>query len=203
MSEHNVSRAFEMIEIGLMAQREIKDGDRMLFLFLAHITDDPDAPLPWVYDEAAPYSPCRNFIPLPPRCYVGFATGLADKLNAPSSHVPAIRSQLKRLEAAGLIESGDCVSMTRTPVYRLIMHDDFDAAVEEAFSVWTTRNPWLKFRDDDFLNIPHLHYAATLFPRSAWDDPDVAKKLEKQGFARDPVEKRRQLAYAGWRGDIH
>lgn len=137
--------------------------ERDVFDCLCDITPDPQSRPPYrnVPDTVNGPGSCHDIVPVPPRCYLGYATWVAEKMGLPESKAEHVRKALKTLVEAGWLYAFK-PSVWRMPtMWQLVFNDRYEPDIKEALKVWETGDKWdWHVCNCDWFNqdMFHLHY---------------------------------------------
>lgn len=137
--------------------------ERDVFDCLCDMTPDPQNRPPYrdVPDTVNGTGSCHDIVPVPPRCYLGYATWVAEKMGLPESKAEHVRKALKTLVEAGWLYAFK-PSVWRMPtMWQLVFNDRYEPDIKEALKVWETGDKWdWHVCNCDWFNqdMFHLHY---------------------------------------------
>ena len=102
--------------------------ERDVFDCLCDMTPDPQNRPPYrdVPDTVNGPGSCHDIVPVPPRCYLGYATWVAEKMGLPESKAEHVRKALKTLVEAGWLYAFK-PSVWRMPtMWQLVFNDRYE-----------------------------------------------------------------------------
>lgn len=207
MGLYNYLQGDKLLRDTLLLHKDIGPYERAVFSYLCLNTPDPQSPLPFVFRAANEYSPgsCHDIIPLPPRCYMGTATGLAEDMEGEGKRTRAtqIRAALRTLVNVGVLHEVKVDGAKQFTLWKLVLSDKYAPDIDKAVAIWESASRMMfkpECADNYFNRMWHLHYHNMFFANpTGWPtDESEIQRLHSKYIYRDEKEASQMLTYKGW-----